>query len=547
MLLQYSHLNMNIKMTIRQKLLLLASIAIVGMFLSLWVQYRSYSVQAHVQEVRAVGTLSLAAHELQKERGLTTMAPHGRDDHGLAQQKLNTDAALIRLAGAGIDLNGFRESLARLRTSVTEKTINPLAARDAYSNLLHRVINEMDRLNREPSAHIPMSDISSHAHLIATKEYLGQMRATLSYWIEHKHDNDLALKGLARLNILHVEELRKFRLDASPELTDFLDAQFSGHEVENALGTVQQVVSSGNLPQGLSSSEWWLMATVAIDRLKAVEDHSLQLIEKQVEKELDHLQTAMFFGVIVTVVSGLAILALALSATFSLLRALDKVLANIEHITTNMDFQNRIHADSPEEIGRISKSFNELLDIAERLLNEKDYLANTDMLTGTHNRLRFSQVLHEEAERKRRNKTPMALIMFDIDHFKSVNDTFGHNIGDEVLKSMAKLVAGEIRATDLFCRWGGEEFVLLLRDHDCDAAITLAEKLRILIESSDFPAIGKMTCSFGVTVWEQDDTETSFMARADKALYDSKRDGRNRVCFERMRTSTPLDCVACGQ
>jgi len=230
---------------------------------------------------------------------------------------------------------------------------------------------------------------------------------------------------------------------------------------------------------------------------------------------------------------GLAALILAVSATTTLLRTLDRALACTEMIAASQDFHCRIPVDSPDEIGRISRSINRLLDIAERLLIEKDYLATTDPLTGINNRLRFADVLAEEAERKRRNKQPMALIMFDIDHFKSINDAYGHNVGDEVLKTLAHLVSGEVRATDFFARWGGEEFVLLLRDDDCDAAVAGAEKLRNRIANEDFPAIGKVTCSFGVTAWVQDDTETSLIARADKALYESKKAGRNRVNCEK--------------
>ena len=539
-------------MTLRQKILLLGVFAIAGMVFALWLQYGSYSVQVHAMEltkrnVRAVGTLSFATHELQKERGLTTMAPSARDDPTLVRQVRNTDAALARLAGAGIDIAGLRESLARLRTAVTAKTIDLPAARDAYSGLVHTLIDEMDRLTREPEVAVAATNISAHAHLVAAKEYLGQMRATLGYWVEHRRDDSVSVENLIRLKTIHEEELRKLRREASPELRDVLAAQFSGQEVEKTLHAVARITATGSLPQELDASAWWSMATLAIDRLKIVEDHSLQLIEKEAEDGLAQLRSAMRLGVIATVASGLVILALVLSATLSLLRALDRILASIELISASEDFKIRIPADSPDEIGRISRSFNELLDIAERLLKEKDRLANTDTLTGANNRLRFAQVLGEEAERKRRNKTPMALIMLDIDHFKRVNDTYGHNVGDEVLKAIAKLVGSEIRATDFFGRWGGEEFVLLLRDDGCDAAVTLAEKLRTQIAVADFPTVGKLTCSFGVAAWEQDDTEANLVARADKALYESKRAGRNRVCCQRTGRSDCPGRAACGQ
>jgi diguanylate cyclase (GGDEF)-like protein len=253
----------------------------------------------------------------------------------------------------------------------------------------------------------------------------------------------------------------------------------------------------------------------------------------------------MSIWVIVTLVASIAILILTLSATTTLLRDLKHALASMEFIAASQDFSYRLQTDSSGEIGRISRSFNGLLDIAERLLKEKDYLAATDPLTGINNRLRFAKVLHEEADRKRRTKIPMSLIIFDIDHFKRINDTYGHNVGDEVLKTLTRLISGWIRDIDLFARWGGEEFVLLLKDNDCDEAMVVAEKLRSQIASVSFPAVGKVTCSFGVTAWKQDDTEASFVARADKALYASKNGGRNQVICEQGANGDCRDKALC--
>ena len=162
----------------------------------------------------------------------------------------------------------------------------------------------------------------------------------------------------------------------------------------------------------------------------------------------------------------------------------------------------------------------------------KDRLAATDPLTGIHNRLCFARVLLEEAERKRRNGTPMALILFDVDRFKRINDVHGHDAGDKVLIALTGRVGHEIRTGDFFCRWGGEEFALLLRDEGCDAALAVAEKIRLIIAATDFPTVGRLTCSFGVALWSDGDSDVSLVKRADEALYYSKHGGRNRVSCE---------------
>ncbi|GEM_PF-1038148 len=524
-------------MTLRNKIFLLGLIAIAGMGLALWQQYAGFAdqfraVAAISRNTKAVGDLSRAVHELQKERGLTTIALSGRDNMAIAAQHDLSSAAIVRLADAGSGIADLDSRLARLRAAVANGTITPLAARDGYNTLLQNLIDEMARLGREPESAIAKEDVSAHIQLVACKEYLGQIRATLGFWIEDGRNDYMAFRELIRLKGLYDEALRKFRLEATPALSEVLDAQFSGHEVQSTMKVVTLATVTGKRPTGIDAPTWWATATAAIDRLKTVEDKSLEVVGRKADDRLAELQRRMIAGILMTVAAGLVVLALTVSAIISLLRALGRVLTSMEHIAASQDFHSRIPADTQDEIGRISRSFNHLLDIAERLLKEKDFLATTDPLTGIYNRLQFAKVCTEEAERKRRHYAPMALIIFDIDHFKRINDTYGHNVGDDVLKALAKRVLDETRSTDFFGRWGGEEFVLLLREEGCDAAMVTAEKLRHLIVDTEFPTVGKLTCSFGVAAWNPDDTEASLVARADSALYASKDGGRNRVTCE---------------
>jgi len=155
--------------------------------------------------------------------------------------------------------------------------------------------------------------------------------------------------------------------------------------------------------------------------------------------------------------------------------------------------------------------------------------ATTDSLTGLHNRHRFDEALVAEIARAERYGTPLALILYDIDHFKQVNDTFGHPAGDSVLKGVSKLAAGHIRATDLLARWGGEEFIILAASSDLAMAAEIAEKLRASIARMAFDAVSPITCSFGVAEYVAGDSAETLVARADAALYRAKAHGRNRV------------------
>ena len=170
-------------------------------------------------------------------------------------------------------------------------------------------------------------------------------------------------------------------------------------------------------------------------------------------------------------------------------------------------------------------------EIMERLKVEADlmHLATIDPLTSISNRRKFNEVLEYELQRDTRYGNELSLILCDLDHFKHINDEYGHNIGDEVLKEFTQLVSKNIRKTDVFARWGGEEFVLLLPESDISTAIEMAEKLRILTEKYQFSDVGKITASFGVTQLMKDDDEKNFINRADEALYNAKDNGRNKV------------------
>jgi diguanylate cyclase (GGDEF)-like protein len=139
----------------------------------------------------------------------------------------------------------------------------------------------------------------------------------------------------------------------------------------------------------------------------------------------------------------------------------------------------------------------------------------------------FAELFAKELSMLKRHATKLALVMIDLDHFKQINDTYGHNIGDFVLKHFACLVSSSVREADMFARWGGEEFVLLLRNAGCDEAYRVSEKIRARIEAQDFDGAGRVTCSIGITEVAEDDTIQSAIERADSAMYAAKDAGRN--------------------
>jgi diguanylate cyclase (GGDEF)-like protein/PAS domain S-box-containing protein len=159
-------------------------------------------------------------------------------------------------------------------------------------------------------------------------------------------------------------------------------------------------------------------------------------------------------------------------------------------------------------------------------------LSITDRLTGLYNRLKLDELFAQYISIAKRHQTPLSIILLDIDKFKSVNDTYGHQVGDSLLQAIAKLLKVNVRLEDAVGRWGGEEFLILLPSSNIEAAHLLAEKLRGVIEAEDFAYVGSCTASFGVATYHLNDDETSMVARADKCLYLAKENGRNRVEVE---------------
>jgi len=156
-------------------------------------------------------------------------------------------------------------------------------------------------------------------------------------------------------------------------------------------------------------------------------------------------------------------------------------------------------------------------------------IAIKDPLTNIYNRRYFNKELRREIDRAERYERKLSVVMLDIDHFKNVNDIFGHQTGDCVLRKLARLVGKHIRKTDIFARYGGEEFCILMPESDIASAADFAEKLRGIIERYAFKNIEKITASFGVSEYKKDDDSFSLIKRADDALYIAKNKGRNRV------------------
>ncbi len=165
----------------------------------------------------------------------------------------------------------------------------------------------------------------------------------------------------------------------------------------------------------------------------------------------------------------------------------------------------------------------------ERRMREVTYLSVTDSLTGVYNRRKFNQCLVYEVDSARAQDRELSLIIYDVDIFKKINDTYGHDYGDFILLTITNIVRETITGADIIARWGGDEFTILMPGKSLEKAAAAAEEIRKKIYGVYFDAAETISCSFGVSSLKTADDFKSFVVRADMALYEAKNSGRNCV------------------
>lgn len=203
----------------------------------------------------------------------------------------------------------------------------------------------------------------------------------------------------------------------------------------------------------------------------------------------------------------------------------DSEIIEIQQLNENFEEMTNQLEKRTKELVRAEVEKLESEQEAEKLL----LISITDPLTKLYNRLKVDEILDYEVEQANRYGKKLSVVMGDIDHFKRVNDIFGHQKGDDVLKAFAGILAENTRSSDTVARWGGEEFLIVFTNTAAEEAFGIAEKLRVLISEYDFGVNDKMTASFGVAQFKDGETKESLIHRADEALYEAKRLSGNLV------------------
>lgn len=182
---------------------------------------------------------------------------------------------------------------------------------------------------------------------------------------------------------------------------------------------------------------------------------------------------------------------------------------------------------------KIISNKNKLLKAKTNRIEKRNkvlqYISNVDDLTNIYNRRKLNEILEIEFDRCKELNKKISLILIDVDLFKSINDTFGHNAGDKVLEKLGEILKHNVRPNNKVGRWGGEEFLIICPETDSEAAFRLADKIRKVVLNYDFKLEYHVTCSFGIATSTEEDTMNNLMLKADKGLYKAKKGGRNKV------------------
>lgn len=222
-----------------------------------------------------------------------------------------------------------------------------------------------------------------------------------------------------------------------------------------------------------------------------------------------------------------------------LYKELQNITANKEAWNGELEIKTSIGKSKWVE-ARISPIFDEdsnliefntiYYDITNKKLLEELYI--TDALTKLYNRAHFDDIINSITKHQRKADIDFALVISDIDHFKSINDNYGHQVGDQALKKVADTLKKSLRENDIIARWGGEEFVIMLKNVTAEEAQMIAEKLRYAVESLKIDDYFSCTCSFGISLYKPSENIDETFKRADDALYEAKHSGRNKVIIK---------------
>lgn len=434
---------------------------------------------------------------------------------------------------------------------IDNKTISKIQVIDFYSKMIENILNITTKVMLINTNRDITYSISTLSAILNMKEVLGLQRAEGTILIEQKGHTNEEYKAFVELLGAQKTFYSTFEQTASQNHKSIVKRILSTPVASQISNYKKKILNSEY--QDLDSKVWFELTTEHINDIKQFIDHHLDetniLINSNLDDAINNLKLWLLYTVLFVLITRFMIYIFEKSTKEQIFQLTDAM----KHLALGGRTLRLTSKNSRDEISQIYDAYEatrqKLLkgDIFTQLYlsqekvkfdNQKrenlklEEMAFIDPLTGTINRRKFEELSTLELERTMRYKHSLSFLMLDIDHFKSVNDTYGHAVGDEVIKRFAHICKDMARNLDIVARIGGEEFVIMLPETNRDGAYLFAQRLREIVSSTSVTIEGKeinYTVSIGVSVFDidKDKDVKSVLWRADKALYEAKNSGRN--------------------
>jgi len=563
------------KFSFTKRIFLSAIIPLLGMLLfGTIILFNNFTTYINMKNTslitQIVSSVDRVVHDMQIERGLSSghiTCINSKFKDSLKKQRLKLDISakrfleeikLVNIKRIGViqpHIKTFQtdfSSLKELREKIDAKNITQEQAIESYTKIIKNILSITPKiafLNYDREISSSITTLSSLQHL---KESLGQQRAYAIILIENRGGTLEEYLNFAKLDGTQESFLETFKQSASESQKSVCNSI----KASNISKKVDEYKHSIYLREvsSLNSQIWFDSMTELIDNIKVFEDTLLLKIKSLVDASTNN----SIINLLLWLSFATTILIFTLSMLYTFRTSTKYQIHQLTDAMRDLAKGGRSLRLSPININRDELAFmydayettrQKLLkgDIYTQLyLNKKEFeiqtqqrhnlklqeMAFVDPLTGSMNRRKFDEMSQIELERSNRYKSELSFLMLDIDYFKKINDTYGHDAGDEVLKHFSSICLSMARSLDIVARIGGEEFVVMLRETDSEGALIFAERFREKIFASELNIDGdiiKYSVSIGISSRGEDDKDVkTILQRADKALYGAKNSGRNR-------------------
>ncbi len=517
-----------------------------------------------------LSSINNLAHVMQKERGLSCGYLSSSDDkfkNNLYKQREIVDDAIelfnnkiktidkSRIVNIKENIDTYKRDIVTLdnfRKSLEKKEVSQNRVIDYYTKIIKNILDTTSKISMLELNSQLSSSIATLASLLYYKDTLGLKRAMGTAILEHngevKNDMIRFIQYSANQKVFLDTFNRTATKAQKSSLNDILNS-----DIAKKIKFYETKLQSSDLGD-IDSVVWFDSMSKLIDRVKLFENRLLEEIEAVIKKRLEENLKTLFLWLIYTTIIFLSTIILVYIFAKSSKDELYSFIEAIKDLAQGGRDLRLTHHKKKDEIAELYSAYeltrHKLLkaDIYIQLYLDKkeleikeqqkknlelEEMASIDPLTGCINRRKFDELSNLELSRAIRYKSDVSFLMLDIDHFKSVNDRYGHGVGDEVLKHFSSICMGLARDLDIVARVGGEEFVVILPQTDSDGAFIFAERFRKKIADSSV-SVGvhtiKYSVSIGIAYLDKSSKDVAtILQKADKALYAAKKSGRDKT------------------